>query len=57
MNLCEINRQVKVDKLMAAVGWEYLRTCPVTSEDGGAEQISKQRGFSKVNPTESWFPG
>lgn len=57
INLCEINRQVKIGKLLSAIGWEYLRTCPITFEDGGKEQISKQCGFQMINPTESWFPG
>ncbi|XP_067008344.2 lipoyl amidotransferase LIPT1, mitochondrial isoform X2 [Anabrus simplex] len=57
MNLGEVNRNVKVELLLGAIGWEYLRTCPFTMEDGGQELISKQRGFQLVNPTEDWFPG
>ncbi|KAK7861686.1 hypothetical protein R5R35_005357 [Gryllus longicercus] len=57
MNLCEINQHVKVERMLGAVGWEYLRTCPETLEDGGQDLINKQRGFQLINPTDNWFPG
>jgi len=56
-NLCDVNSHVKLEKLLAAVGWEYLRTCPYSAEDRGEDFIRKQRGFQLINPTDQWFPG
>ncbi|KAL0268314.1 UNVERIFIED_CONTAM: hypothetical protein PYX00_010307 [Menopon gallinae] len=56
-NLREVNYRVKNDRLLSALGWEYLRTTAISNEDGGQEQIAKQRGFQFINPTDKWFPG
>ncbi|XP_067629150.1 lipoyl amidotransferase LIPT1, mitochondrial isoform X2 [Eurosta solidaginis] len=56
-NLREVNRNVNVSQLISAVGYEYLRTLAIHLEDGGHQQIMKQRGFQLINPTEKWFPG
>ncbi|XP_043475249.1 lipoyltransferase 1, mitochondrial [Leptopilina heterotoma] len=56
-NLTEINPHVRIDKLMNAIGWEFLRTKPLIAEDGGYNLVQKQRGFQMINPTEGWFPG
>jgi len=57
MNLQEVNPHVTVDKLMTAVGWEFLRSTAISAEDGGKSFASKQRGFQLINPTNDWFPG
>lgn len=46
-----------VDSLQTALGYEFLRTPALHLEDGGQNQISKQRGFQFVNPSDDWFPG
>lgn len=56
-NLSEVSNSVTVDSLQTAVGYEYLRTPALHLQDGGESQISKQRGFQFVNPTDDWFPG
>lgn len=56
-NLCDINRNITMDKLISAIGWEYLRTKPLSLEDGRYNQVEKQKGFKFINPTEAWFPG
>ncbi|XP_011505938.1 PREDICTED: lipoyltransferase 1, mitochondrial-like [Ceratosolen solmsi marchali] len=56
-NLNEVNSHITIDQLLAAVGWEYLRSKPLTAHDGGHKLIEQQRGFQMVNPTEDWFPG
>uniref|UniRef100_W8CD76 Lipoyltransferase 1, mitochondrial n=1 Tax=Ceratitis capitata TaxID=7213 RepID=W8CD76_CERCA len=56
-NLCEINRNVNISQLISAIGYEYLRTFATELQDGGNQQIMKQRGFQLINPTEKWFPG
>lgn len=56
-NLSEIDSTVTVDRLINAVGWEYLRRTPLTLADGGWELVGKQNGFQLVNPTNDWFPG
>lgn len=56
-NLSDENSRVTVDGLQTAIGWEFLRTPALELIDGGLEQISKQRGFQFINPTENWFPG
>lgn len=57
MNLCEENPKVSVEKLISAIGWEYMRTPAFEIRDGGLELANQQQGFQMVNPTESWFPG
>nr|CAD7577433.1 unnamed protein product [Timema californicum] len=57
MNLCEVNSHINMEQLFSAVGWEFLRTCPQSMQDGGHDLISQQYGFQLVNPTEGWFPG
>nr|CAD7394247.1 unnamed protein product [Timema cristinae] len=57
MNLCEVNSHINMEQLFSAVGWEFLRTCPQSMQDGGHDLISQQYGFQMVNPTEGWFPG
>ncbi|XP_063219997.1 lipoyl amidotransferase LIPT1, mitochondrial [Bacillus rossius redtenbacheri] len=57
LNLNDVNSSVTVEKLLGAVGWEYLRTTPLTMQDAGHDFISQQNGFQLVNPTEGWFPG
>lgn len=56
-NLCDINQDIQMDKLLSAIGWEYLRTKALILEDGRYNQVEKQKGFKFVNPTEDWFPG
>jgi len=56
-NLKEANYYITPEKLLSAIGWEYLRTTPISMQDGGKELISKQRGFQLINPTDKWFPG
>ncbi|XP_043253923.1 lipoyltransferase 1, mitochondrial isoform X1 [Colletes gigas] len=56
-NLVDINAHIRMDKLINAVGWEYLRTKALVLEDGGQDLIQRQKGFQYVNPTEEWFPG
>lgn len=57
LNLREVCPDISMDKLIKSLGYEYLRTKPVSMEDGGDAQISKQRGFQTINPTDDWFPG
>lgn len=57
VNLHDINPHITVEKLISALGWEYLRSSPISLEDGGLEYASKQGGFQLINPTEDWFPG
>lgn len=57
VNLADLDNKVTVESLQTAVGYEYLRTAALHLEDGGERQISKQRGFQFINPTEQWFPG
>lgn len=56
-NLTEINHHVRIDKLLNAIGWEFLRTKSLVVEDGGYNLIQKQKGFQMINPSEGWFPG
>lgn len=56
-NLAEVDNKITVDSLQTALGYEYLRTPAMRLEDGGQNQISKQRGFQFINPTDDWFPG
>ncbi|XP_017867084.1 PREDICTED: lipoyltransferase 1, mitochondrial [Drosophila arizonae] len=56
-NLADVNRNVNVQQLLSAVGYEYLRTAATSLEDGGSTQTMNQRGFQLINPTEKWFPG
>ncbi|KAI5644953.1 lipoyltransferase 1, mitochondrial isoform X1 [Phthorimaea operculella] len=57
VNLAEVDNKVTVDSLQTALGYEYLRTPAVSLQDGGQDQIAKQRGFQFINPTDDWFPG
>lgn len=57
VNLSDLDKRVTVEGLQTAVGYEYLRTPALHLEDGGDKQISRQRGFQFINPTEEWFPG
>ncbi|XP_058802812.1 lipoyltransferase 1, mitochondrial [Phymastichus coffea] len=56
-NLREVNSHIRVDQLLSAVGWEYLRTRSLTVSDGGHKLVEQQKGFQMINPTEDWFPG
>ncbi|XP_075238687.1 lipoyltransferase 1 isoform X2 [Lycorma delicatula] len=56
-NLNETDSSVTVDRLVNAVGWEFLRRTPLTLTDGGWDLVQKQNGFQLVNPTDEWFPG
>jgi len=55
-NISEVSPNVRVEDTLAAVGWEYMRT-DSDGNDGGKEQLAKQRGFKMINPTNEWFPG
>ncbi|KAJ9574245.1 hypothetical protein L9F63_026111, partial [Diploptera punctata] len=44
-NLCEVHTHVKLEKLLGAIGWEYLRTCPLTLQDLGQEPHCKAEGI------------
>lgn len=57
VNLHDINPHVTVEKLLSALGWEFLRSSALSLEDGGLDFASSQGGFQLVNPTEDWFPG
>ncbi|XP_076160456.1 lipoyltransferase 1 isoform X2 [Ptiloglossa arizonensis] len=57
INLKDINSHICMDKLIDAIGWEYLRTKALVLEDGGQDLIQQQKGFQFINPTEDWFPG
>ena len=56
-NLIDVNSHIRMDKLINAVGWEFLRTKALVLEDGGQNLIQRQKGFQYINPTEDWFPG
>ncbi|CAK9823180.1 Lipoyltransferase 1, mitochondrial [Anthophora retusa] len=56
-NLIDVNSHIKMDKLINAIGWEFLRTDALVLEDGGQDLIQRQKGFQFINPTEDWFPG
>ncbi|KAL6265006.1 hypothetical protein P5V15_005098 [Pogonomyrmex californicus] len=56
-NLVDINRDIRMDKLLSAIGWEYLRTKALVLEDGRYDLVEQQKGFKFINPTEAWFPG
>ncbi|XP_026275491.1 lipoyltransferase 1, mitochondrial [Frankliniella occidentalis] len=57
VNLQDVNPNVTVEKLLSALGWEFLRSSPLSLKDGGLDYASQQGGFQLVNPTEDWFPG
>lgn len=56
-NLVEQDVRVNVNRLIAAVGNEYMRTSAVSLQDQGDALVQSQRGFQSINPTEGWFPG
>ncbi|KAK6619584.1 hypothetical protein RUM43_012341 [Polyplax serrata] len=56
-NLVESNAHVSFERLLPAIGWEFLRTTAISQMDGGTELINKQIGFHLINPIEHWFPG
>ena len=57
MNLVDENYHVSIKDLVSAIGWEYMRTSPLSLQDRGIEYANKQIGFQMINPTEKWFPG
>lgn len=57
LNLHDVNPHVTVEKLLSCLGWEFLRSSPLSLEDGGMDYASNQGGFQLVNPSEDWFPG
>ncbi|XP_034253617.1 lipoyltransferase 1, mitochondrial isoform X2 [Thrips palmi] len=57
VNLQDVNPHVTVEKMLSSLGWEFLRSSPLSLQDGGMDYASKQGGFQLVNPTEDWFPG
>lgn len=56
-NLLDVNPSIGIDKLITAVGNEYLRTDALVLKDGGHKLLQKQMGFQFINPSEGWFPG
>lgn len=56
-NLADVNKNVNVQSLLTAIGYEFLRTTPDKLFDGGREHVMQQRGFQLINPSEKWFPG
>lgn len=56
-NLTEINSAIKMDKLITAIGKEYLRTNAHVLEDEESNSFQGQTEFQFINPTESYFPG
>jgi lipoyltransferase 1 len=56
-NLADVNKNVNVQQLLTAIGYEFLRTPADKLSDGGRELVMQQRGFQLINPTEKWFPG
>lgn len=56
-NLADLNSHIQMEKLINAIGWEFLRTKALVLEDGGHELVQRQKGFQLINPTDDWFPG
>jgi len=56
-NLADVNKNVNVQSLLTAIGYEFLRTPAEKLCDGGREHVMQQRGFQLINPSEKWFPG
>lgn len=56
-NLLDVNSSIRIDKLITAVGKEYLRTNALVLKDGGNKLLQQQMGFQFINPSEGWFPG
>jgi lipoyltransferase 1 len=52
-----VNKNVNVQSLLSAIGYEFLRTPADKLCDGGRDLVMQQRGFQLINPTEKWFPG
>lgn len=46
-----------MDKLISAIGWEYMRTKALVCEDGQYDLVRQQKGFQFIYPNEDWFPG
>ena len=57
VNLSELHPGITMNDLMAAVGWQYMKTDDLSKSDKGWRQVQKQKGFQMVNPSEEWFPG
>jgi len=55
-NLKNQDSSINVDKVLASIGYEFLRT-DGSGKDGGEKQLQHQRGFQMLNPTNEWFPG
>ncbi|XP_065333597.1 lipoyl amidotransferase LIPT1, mitochondrial [Cloeon dipterum] len=55
-NLSSMHPGLNVASLMGAVGREFLRSDD-RGVDLGKSAISRQLGFTLVNPTDDWFPG
>jgi lipoyltransferase 1 len=55
--LADVNKNVTVQSLLTAIGYEFLRTPASKLTDGGRDHVMQQRGFQLINPTEKWFPG
>lgn len=56
-NLIDLNSHIRMEKLINAIGWEFLRTKALVLEDGGRDLVQRQKGFQLINPTDDWFPG
>uniref|UniRef100_A0A6M2DSQ5 Putative lipoate-protein ligase a n=1 Tax=Xenopsylla cheopis TaxID=163159 RepID=A0A6M2DSQ5_XENCH len=56
-NLVEQDVRVNINRLLEAVGNEYMRTSAISLQDEGDVLKQTQRGFQSINPTEGWFPG
>jgi lipoyltransferase 1 len=55
-NIATANADITFDKVMNAIGYEFLRP-DKNGNDGGEKMIEKQRGFQFLNPSNEWFPG
>lgn len=55
--MADVNKNVNVQSLLTAIGYEFLRTTADKLCDGGRDLVMQQRGFQLINPTEKWFPG
>lgn len=57
MNLSDINPNIHMKKIIACIGWEFMRTKALVCEDGQYDFVQQQKGFQYINPNEHWFPG